>query len=64
MEIDVAALVAEGERVCAEVELRAAAADGSPYCNQYHFAFRVRDGRIVEVREYVDTKYVHDVLGL
>jgi ketosteroid isomerase-like protein len=64
MEVEIRQLVAEGDRVCAEVELRAAAADGTPYCNRYHFAFRLRDGRIVEVSEYVDTRYVHDTLGL
>ena len=64
MEVEIRQLVAEDDWVCAQVELTAAARDGSPYRNRYHFAFRLRSGRIVEVNEYVDTKYVHDTLGL
>ena len=64
MQIDVLRLVAEDDWVCAMVELRAAASDGRPYRNDYHFAFRLRDGRFVEVREYVDTKYTSDTIGI
>ena len=64
MEIEVRRLVAEDDWVCAQVEIRAAARNGAPYVNQYHFAFRVRDGRIAEVNEYVDTRYVYETLGL
>ncbi len=34
----------------------------NPYRNDYHFAFRVQDGRIAAVREYVDTKYADEML--
>ena len=64
MQIDVRQLVAEDDWVCAQVEISAGTRDGRPYCNQYHFAFRVRAGQIVEVKEYVDTHYVHEMLGL
>ena len=63
-EIDVQRLVGEDDWVCAQVEIRAAARDGTPYRNHYHFAMRVCDGRLVEVREYVDTAYVRDTLGI
>lgn len=63
-EIDVQRLLAEEDWVHAQVELAAAARDGTPYRNQYLFAVRLRDGLFVEVREYVDTKYVNDILGL
>jgi len=64
MVIDVGLLVAEGDWVCAQVELSAGTPDGRAYRNQYHFAFRIRDGVIAEVKEYVDTHYVHEMLGL
>jgi len=64
MRIDVRQLVAEGEWVCAQVELSAGTRDGRPYCNRYHFAFRLRAGKVVEVSEYVDTRYVYEMLGL
>ena len=62
--IEIRQLVAENEWVCAQIELSAGTRDGRPYCNRYHFAFRVLGGRIVEVNEYVDTHYVHEMLGL
>lgn len=64
MRIEIRQLVAEGSWVCAQIELSAATRDGRPYCNRYHIAFRLSDGRIVEVNEYVDTRYVYETLGL
>ena len=48
----VLALVAEGDRVAAEVASRGTQAGGSPYANRYHNLFELRDGRIVRFREY------------
>ena len=64
MEIEIRQLVAEDDWVCAQVEISAGTRDGRPYRNWYHWAFRVRDGQIVEVNEYVDTRYVHETLGI
>jgi ketosteroid isomerase-like protein len=64
IQIEVRQLVAEGEWVCAQMELSAETRDGRPYRNRYHVAFRLREGRIVEVNEYVDTRYVYEMLGL
>ena len=56
-----------GDRVCeryvAEVQgdfitLKSRRVSGEPYRNHYHFVFRIRDGGIVAVKEYVDTLYV------
>lgn len=55
-------VVAEGDRVCVEFVLEAKTARGLDYRNHYHFAFRIQDGRIREVREYVDTKTAHELL--
>lgn len=57
MRIEIEQLVAEGDRVSAQVVIRAESARGEPYENHYHFAFRVRADKIVAVREYVDTLY-------
>lgn len=38
------------------------AATGLPYDNRYAGIFVVRDGRIVEVREYLDTRHAASVL--
>jgi ketosteroid isomerase-like protein len=54
--------IAEGDWVAVELVLRAVTARGLDYENHYHFAFRVRDGRIAEVREHLDTQYAAERL--
>ena len=56
---DVTDTVAEGDRVTALVEVHAALRDGTAYDQYYHWWFRLRDGRIVQMREYNDTALVH-----
>lgn len=56
--VQIQSIVAEEDAVCAEVVIEARTRSGGAYRNDYHFAFRVREERIVEVKEYVDTLYV------
>lgn len=56
-------MVAEGDRVAAECRCRAVLGDGKVYENEYHFLFRVRDGRVAEVREYTDLMHAQEVFG-
>ena len=60
--IEIEAIVAEGEWVALQMVMTARTAKGQPYRNFYHWAFRVRDGRICEVKEYVDTLYAQRTL--
>jgi hypothetical protein len=62
MKIRVEELVAEADTVCAQVIIEAKTAKGREYRNHYHFVFKLRDGKIRAVKEYVDTQYAHDVL--
>ncbi|UCG75946.1 MAG: nuclear transport factor 2 family protein [Gemmatimonadota bacterium] len=55
--------VAEGDHVVAEVSGRAITRDGRPYNNRYCFVFRLADGRIREVTEYMDTELVTAAFG-
>lgn len=56
-------LVAEDDVVVAQTRGQAEMKDGRPYNNSYCHVFRIRDGRIVEVTEYLDTQLVREVLG-
>ncbi len=47
-----------GEWVVAETLGNATALDGSPYCNTYCMVWRVRDGKVVGLREYNDSHLV------
>jgi ketosteroid isomerase-like protein len=55
-------LTAEEDRVAVEAEGDGIHASGKPYHNDYHLLMRVRGGKIVELREYLDTMMVRDVL--
>jgi ketosteroid isomerase-like protein len=55
-------LTAEDDRVSIEAESDGIHASGKRYRNTYHFLMRVRDGKIVEWREYLDTMHAKDVL--
>src|SRR5882757_4916120 len=49
------AMTAEGDRVAVEAESEGLHVSGQRYSNQYHFLFRLRDGKVVELKEYMDT---------
>ena len=56
-------IVAEPDCAVLEWSVRGiAAATGKRYDNEYCGVFRVRDGRIAEVREYLDSQHAADVL--
>ena len=57
-------VTAEGDRVAMEATGSGKLANGRMYENTYHFLFLFRDGKICMVKEYNDTKYAADVLGV
>lgn len=56
------AFTAEGERVAVETESFASLNNGRKYNNHYHFLFTVRDGKIMGVKEYLDTMHTQAVI--
>jgi len=56
------AIAAEGDVVFVEMTLEAKTRAGLPYLNHYVFVFRMRDGKISEVREHLDTFYAQRLL--
>lgn len=61
--IHIDALTAEGDRVVMEARGEAATKAGARYDNTYCVVVTVRDGRIVAVREYLDSELVTAVFG-
>jgi len=51
-------LIGDGDRVVALARGQAKTIHGVPYDNDYAFVFRLRDGKISEVIEYLDTAMV------
>ncbi len=56
-------VLADGEHVVVLAKGHANTVDGKVYANDYCFVFRLAKGKIVEVREYLDTKLADAVLG-
>ena len=49
-------MIAEGTLVMTEHRLSAQLPNGRDYVNDYCFAYEVRDGKVVKIREYMDTR--------
>ena len=45
-----------------EVQGEAIHASGEPYNNQYHFLLRIKNGKIIELKEYMDTQLAAKIL--
>ena len=61
LRMTVTSLLAEGDRVAAEVTSSGDLKNGRRYRQEYHFLIEFRDGKICAVREYLDTQHAHDV---
>ena len=55
--IEVTNVLADGPQVVVEWTSRATVANGNPYDNQNIAVFVVRDGRIIQAREYANTQH-------
>jgi ketosteroid isomerase-like protein len=55
-------ITAEGDRVAVEAESQGRHANGKLYNNLYHFLLVVREAKVREFKEYLDTKLAHEVL--
>lgn len=50
------AITAERDRVAMESQTRGTLPDGRVYTNEYHYLFTFRDGKVLQVKEYMDTQ--------
>ena len=55
-------MVAEGDRVAVEATSEGMHVSGQIYANQYHFLFEFREGKLLRLKEYMDTERVTEVL--
>jgi len=55
-------MVGEGGKVAVEATGEGEHVSGQTYSNAYHFLFEFRDGKLLNLKEYMDTERVTDVL--
>ena len=56
-------MVAESNQVAAEVESLGQHVNGKTYANKYHFLFTFQDQRFAEVKEYMDTLHLKELIS-
>lgn len=63
--IDILSVIGEADRVAMEAESNGAQnpENGRYYNNFYHYAFTMKDGRILLFKEYQDTLHIYDFLS-
>ena len=55
-------MVGEGDKVAVEATSVGEHISGQTYSNEYHFLFEFQSGKLVRLKEYMDTERVTDVL--
>jgi ketosteroid isomerase-like protein len=60
--LDAVSMIAEGDKVAVEVESLGQHVNGRTYTNKYHFLITVQDGQMVEVKEYMDTLHLYQLI--
>ena len=55
-------MVGEGDKVAVEATSEGKHISGQTYSNEYHFLFEFRAGKLLRLKEYMDTERVTDVL--
>lgn len=62
LEFKILHMIAEGEKVAVEATSEGKHISGPIYSNEYHFLFEFRDGKLLRLKEYMDTERITDVL--
>jgi ketosteroid isomerase-like protein len=61
LNMTVKSVIAEDDDVALEVESHGELKNGNQYRNEYHTLMRFSDGKIRQVREYMDTQHAYEI---
>ncbi len=64
LRVSVTGMTAEGDRVAVETVSDSMNVKGVPYNNRYHSLFVIRDGKIIEMKEYLDSAHLQQFLDI
>lgn len=62
--VHVKEILSAGDIVAVESYSTGAVADGRPYANDYAWIFRMKDGKVARIHEYMDSHYVARLFGM
>ena len=63
IQLEIKQLIAEGDKVVSEMLGTSKSTEGKDYNNTYCLILTVQDGKIKEMREYLDTELITEVFG-
>jgi uncharacterized protein len=64
LKLNFTAVTAEEDRVAVEFNSDGMFVTGTPYRNVYHLLLTLKNGKIIQAKEYFDTKYVASVFPM
>jgi hypothetical protein len=62
LKFEALSIIAEGDKVAVEATSEGKHVSGKIYTNEYHFLFEFRAGKLLRLKEYMDTERVTDIL--
>ena len=62
LKLNIVSMIAEGDTVAAEVVSDGDHYSGKKYENKYHFLIKIENGKIIEVKEYMDTLHLYQLI--
>ena len=62
IKFDIIDMVGDHDKVAVEATSEGEHVSGLTYSNEYHFLFQFRNGKLTQLKEYMDTERVTDVL--
>ena len=63
IQLEIKQLIAEGDKVVSEMQGTSKSTEGKDYNNTYCLIVTVKDDKIKEMREYLDTELITEVFG-
>ena len=63
LQLNPTSMIAEGNKVAVEVASYGDHVSGKTYTNKYHFLITIKDHKLVDVKEYMDTLHLHQLLA-
>ncbi len=62
LRLELQSMIAEGGTVAAEVKGEGEHVNGKKYANKYHFLITVENGQMTEIKEYMDTLHLFQLI--
>jgi len=63
LSLELTSMTAEGDKVAAEVSSLGQHVNGKTYANKYHFLIEIKNNKMINVKEYMDTLHLFQLIS-